>query len=236
MAVIIGVDPYKATHTAVSIDRNEAELGRARVRATRKQVPQLVRWAVSAAPPSSPSRSSTECSPDSQSSATSNATSCAPSAPAGTAPSALSAGPVPARPPPWPPPAPPGTPRPDHWQRRPSVLRWRPRHRPHPRPQPPPTWTARRLRPQRRPRDCPRAACGRPARGRHDHGRVRWHRHDRPAPRLLRPTPHRRQAPAVCSGGRARTCNNRLQRPAFYQLNYPRPGHHGTRSLEHRVA
>ena len=39
MAVIIGGDPRKATHTAVSIDRNEAELGRARVRATRNQGP-----------------------------------------------------------------------------------------------------------------------------------------------------------------------------------------------------
>jgi hypothetical protein len=28
----------------------------------------------------------------------------------------------------------------------------------------------------------------------------------------------------IGSGGRARTCNNRLQRPAFYQLNYPRSG------------
>lgn len=45
MSVIIGVDPHKATHTAVAIDRNEAELSRARVRATRKQVPQLLRWA-----------------------------------------------------------------------------------------------------------------------------------------------------------------------------------------------
>jgi Transposase len=45
MAVIIGVDPHKATHTAVAIDRSEAELARARVRATRKQVPQLLRWA-----------------------------------------------------------------------------------------------------------------------------------------------------------------------------------------------
>ncbi len=45
MSVIIGVDPHKATHTAVAIDRTEAELARARVRATRKQVPQLLRWA-----------------------------------------------------------------------------------------------------------------------------------------------------------------------------------------------
>ena len=47
MSVIIGVDPHKATHTAVAIDRSESELARARVRATRKQVPQLLRWAES---------------------------------------------------------------------------------------------------------------------------------------------------------------------------------------------
>ena len=45
MSVIIGVDPHKATHTVVAIDRTEVELGRARVRATCKQVPQLLRWA-----------------------------------------------------------------------------------------------------------------------------------------------------------------------------------------------
>jgi hypothetical protein len=37
MAVIIGVDPHKATHTAVAIDRTEAELGRAKIRATCKR-------------------------------------------------------------------------------------------------------------------------------------------------------------------------------------------------------
>jgi len=45
MSVIIGVDPHKATHTAVAIDRSEAELAQARVRATRTQIPQLLRWA-----------------------------------------------------------------------------------------------------------------------------------------------------------------------------------------------
>jgi hypothetical protein len=35
MSVIIGVDPHKATHTAVAIDGSEAEIARARVRATR---------------------------------------------------------------------------------------------------------------------------------------------------------------------------------------------------------
>ena len=45
MSVIIGVDPHKATHTAVAIDRTEAELARTRVRATRTQIPQLLPWA-----------------------------------------------------------------------------------------------------------------------------------------------------------------------------------------------
>lgn len=45
MSVTIGVDPHEAMHTAVAVDRTEAELARARVRATRNQVPQLLRWA-----------------------------------------------------------------------------------------------------------------------------------------------------------------------------------------------
>jgi Transposase len=45
MSVIIGVDPHKATHTAVAVDCDEVELARARVRATRNQVPQLLAWA-----------------------------------------------------------------------------------------------------------------------------------------------------------------------------------------------
>ena len=45
MSVIIGVDPHKATHTVVAIDKAETEFARARVRATRKQVQQLLRWA-----------------------------------------------------------------------------------------------------------------------------------------------------------------------------------------------
>ena len=45
MAVIIGVDPHKATHTAVAIDHLESEVARVRVRATRRQVPQLLDWA-----------------------------------------------------------------------------------------------------------------------------------------------------------------------------------------------
>jgi len=45
MTVIIGIDPHKASHTAVAIGHYEGELGRTRVRATGKQVPQLLAWA-----------------------------------------------------------------------------------------------------------------------------------------------------------------------------------------------
>jgi transposase len=45
MSVIIGVDPHKATHTAVAIGQAEDELGRVQVRATRRQVAQLLSWA-----------------------------------------------------------------------------------------------------------------------------------------------------------------------------------------------
>jgi transposase len=45
MAVIIGVDPHKASHTAVAIDDREGEVNRTRVRATRKQATQLLAWA-----------------------------------------------------------------------------------------------------------------------------------------------------------------------------------------------
>jgi transposase len=43
--VIIGIDPQKATHTAVALDTTEQELGCVRVRATRRQLEQLRRWA-----------------------------------------------------------------------------------------------------------------------------------------------------------------------------------------------
>jgi transposase len=43
--VIIGIDPHKATHTAVAIDQGEDELARVRLRATRRQVAQLLSWA-----------------------------------------------------------------------------------------------------------------------------------------------------------------------------------------------
>src|ERR1700730_14511801 len=45
MSVIIGVDPHKATHTAPPIGQAEDELGRVQVRATRRQVAQLLSWA-----------------------------------------------------------------------------------------------------------------------------------------------------------------------------------------------
>jgi transposase len=45
MAVMIGVDPHKGSHTAVAIDRDEAELARVTVRATRRQVDELLAWA-----------------------------------------------------------------------------------------------------------------------------------------------------------------------------------------------
>jgi len=45
MNVVIGVDPHKASHTAVAIDEAEDELSSVKVRATRRQVDQLVSWA-----------------------------------------------------------------------------------------------------------------------------------------------------------------------------------------------
>ena len=45
MQVIIGVDPHKASHTAVAIGDDEGELGSVKVRATRRQVAQLLSWA-----------------------------------------------------------------------------------------------------------------------------------------------------------------------------------------------
>jgi transposase len=43
--VMIGVDPHKRSHTAVAIDDREQEVSRIEVRATRRQVDQLVKWA-----------------------------------------------------------------------------------------------------------------------------------------------------------------------------------------------
>jgi len=45
MAVVIGIDPHKQTHQAVAVDSTESELARLEVRAPKRQVDQLVRWA-----------------------------------------------------------------------------------------------------------------------------------------------------------------------------------------------
>lgn len=43
--VIIGVDPHKATHTAVAVDDNESELDKLEVRANASQLKRLLGWA-----------------------------------------------------------------------------------------------------------------------------------------------------------------------------------------------
>jgi transposase len=45
MHVTIGIDPHKASHTAVALSDSETELSRTKVRATRSQVDQLLGWA-----------------------------------------------------------------------------------------------------------------------------------------------------------------------------------------------
>ena len=45
MSVIIGVDPHKASHTAVAVSGNETELGRKKVRSGATQAEQLLAWA-----------------------------------------------------------------------------------------------------------------------------------------------------------------------------------------------
>jgi transposase len=45
MAVMIGVDPHKRSHTAVAVDAGEAELATIEVRASQAQVAQLLAWA-----------------------------------------------------------------------------------------------------------------------------------------------------------------------------------------------
>lgn len=45
MHVMIGVDPHKASHTAVAIGRDEDQIGRVKVQATSRQVEQLLCWA-----------------------------------------------------------------------------------------------------------------------------------------------------------------------------------------------
>ncbi len=43
--VMIGVDPHKGSHTAVAIDRDEIELAKSKVRASGRQVGELLAWA-----------------------------------------------------------------------------------------------------------------------------------------------------------------------------------------------
>ena len=45
MTVTIGIDPHKASHTAVAIDNTECVLDELRVRACSKQTQQLQSWA-----------------------------------------------------------------------------------------------------------------------------------------------------------------------------------------------
>lgn len=45
MTVVIGVDPHKRLHAAVAIDGSEGLLGEVQVRATSRQVDELLGWA-----------------------------------------------------------------------------------------------------------------------------------------------------------------------------------------------
>ena len=45
MNVMIGIDPHKASHTAVAIGRDEDQIACVKVRATLRQVDQLLAWA-----------------------------------------------------------------------------------------------------------------------------------------------------------------------------------------------
>ena len=45
MNVMIGIDPHKASHTAVALDGAEDQLSSVKVRATSRQVDQLINWA-----------------------------------------------------------------------------------------------------------------------------------------------------------------------------------------------
>jgi hypothetical protein len=44
-AVMIGVDPHKASHTAVALDDRESDPGRVRILASGRQAEQLLSWA-----------------------------------------------------------------------------------------------------------------------------------------------------------------------------------------------
>jgi transposase len=45
MAVMIGIDPHKASHTAVALDADEQLLGELRLRSAAGQVERLLAWA-----------------------------------------------------------------------------------------------------------------------------------------------------------------------------------------------
>jgi transposase len=45
VSVMIGVDPHKGSHTAVAIGDDEAQLAKVRVRSSRQQLDQLLKWA-----------------------------------------------------------------------------------------------------------------------------------------------------------------------------------------------
>ncbi len=45
MAVTIGIDPHKGSHTAVALDEHETVLGQLRVRSGRDQLAFLTEWA-----------------------------------------------------------------------------------------------------------------------------------------------------------------------------------------------
>ena len=44
--VLIGIDPHKATHTAVAVDTDETALGELTVKANRDQIERLLKWAI----------------------------------------------------------------------------------------------------------------------------------------------------------------------------------------------
>jgi transposase len=44
--VLIGIDPHKATHTAVAVDKEETALGELTVKADRHQIERLLKWAI----------------------------------------------------------------------------------------------------------------------------------------------------------------------------------------------
>ena len=45
MTIMIGIDPHKATHTAVAVDGNEVVLGEFKLRASRTQGQRFTEWA-----------------------------------------------------------------------------------------------------------------------------------------------------------------------------------------------